>query len=140
MGLLGKEIMQRFGFSSYCRRGPRQSAGALVIVFLFGGCAGGPPVRFVGTISPLSGSCDPPGRAVLTRTPGHVQFVPFDGVIILQGSISQAGTIDASLAVRGTGTAPRRLQFNGQLQRTRISGTYITPRCRYLVELAAPAG
>jgi len=139
LGSVGKEKMQQRCFSSYPRQSLRKWAAPSAVIILLGSCAAGPPSRYAGTLTPISGTCDQPGRAILTRTEHHVQFVPYDGVIILPGVISQAGEIRAALAARGTATPLVPLLFSGQVRGNRITGTYSTPRCRYAADLAPVA-
>jgi hypothetical protein len=137
VGLVGKEKMLHIRFSSYGRRWTVKRAAAAAILLVAASCAEGPPHEYSGKLTPIAGTCDPPGRAILTRTDNQIQFVPRDGVVILPGTIGASGQIEAALALRGTDRAASKLQFIGQLRGPRVAGTYTTPRCQYSVDLSA---
>jgi hypothetical protein len=135
LGRLGKEKMQLKSFLSYLR----QAAGlAPLCCVVLVACVPSLPNKFVGDLRPVGGSCDKGNRAVLTRAGSSVMFAPQDGVLVLDGRLSGKGEVSASLEVRGMNRAPYRLVFTGKVQEDRILGTYVTPRCRYDVTLAAP--
>ncbi|MEJ0047571.1 MAG: hypothetical protein WDN04_16685 [Rhodospirillales bacterium] len=102
------------------------------------GCAASRPDHFTGTLQPQGGACDPPSRAWLTLTDTHVHFTPREGVITLDGSLAADGTMQADAIANGMDHTPYRQSFTGRLIGDQVTGTYITPRCRYAVTLSAP--
>ncbi len=104
------------------------------------GCADDAPSRYAGSLAPLAGTCDDSTRTLLVRHASSVEFVPQDGVLILHGTVDQAGNIAAAHDMRGATQGPYRLTFTGKLVADRITGIYVTPRCRYQVTLARVSG
>ncbi len=107
----------------------------LMILPLLAGCAGEERVTYAGELSPKSGTCDPPGRAMLIRHGRYVQFTPRQGVLILDGQIAPDGQVTASLDTQGADRKPYHLTLQAQLTTNLVTGTYITPSCRYAVAL-----
>ncbi len=113
---------------------------ALVLGAALAGCANEPPTRYAGSLVPLSGTCDATTRTLLVRHASSVEFVPQDGVLILRGAVDAAGNIKAAQDMRGATQGPYRLTFTGKLAADKVTGTYVTPRCRYGVKLALVSG
>jgi hypothetical protein len=134
LGQLGKEKMQRRRLLSYAQQAP--GLVAFLATALLAACATGLPSKFVGTLLPVAGSCDEGNRAVVTRAGSSIMFLPQDGVLVLDGRLSDNGEVSASVAVRGINHVPYRLVFTGKVRENQIVGTYVTPRCRYNVTLA----
>lgn len=96
--------------------------------------------RWIGTVKPVSGSCDPASQATLNiesgRTPPYTAiFTPTDGVLALHGKSDGIGQVTADLHTVGMNHQPYALAFNGTRDGDLIRGTYTTPRCRSNVEL-----
>ena len=72
----------------------------------------------------------------LTLRKSAFVFAPDSGTIILTGHLT-AGQLAASLTLPGADKKPYPVTFAANLNATTISGTYITPRCRYAVSLHA---
>ncbi len=113
-----------------------QSVLVLVTLALFG-CSADAPVTYAGDLTPTAGTCDPPGRAVLIRRGHYIQFTPRQGVLILDGQVSPAGQIAAETTAPGADRKPYCLALSATLSGQTVSGTYVTPRCRYTVEMRA---
>jgi hypothetical protein len=106
---------------------------------LIASCAAERPDHFAGVLQPQAGTCDPPGRAKLVLNGSHVLFTPREGIIILDGAVAADGTIRATATSNGMDRTPYRQTFTGNLAGDRVSGSYMTPRCRYTVTLMATA-
>ena len=96
--------------------------------------------RWIGSVKPAAGTCDPASQAVLTieagRTPPYaVMFSPTAGVLTLHGTSDGANQVAADLRATGMNHQPYVLAFSGTRTGERITGTYVTPRCRSEVEL-----
>jgi hypothetical protein len=136
---MGKEKNHQNGIISYMRVWPPAIAAlSLTMVAFAAGCAAGRPDHFAGLLQPQTGTCDPPGLAELILHDTHVLFTPHEGIISLTGVLAADGSIRASVTASGMDHTPYRQTFVGNLAGDRVIGTYITPRCRYLVNLAAP--
>jgi hypothetical protein len=139
LGQVGKEKMHRIRLLSYFATNRPSVAALLAAAGLLSACAGGPPSTYVGTLTPVAGTCDVLNRASLNRNGETVQFTPQEGVTVLEGTISPSGAITASAQTMGMNRQPYRLAFTGVLHGQTMTGTYVTPRCRYTVLLnAAP--
>lgn len=122
------------GFLSYARFGARHPVLPLaVLAAALTGCAS--DTSYAGKLAPLAGACDITNRATLQRHGNVVQFTPQDGVLTLDGTITSAGQITAAQQTLGMDRKPYRLSFEGQLTGSTVTGTYVTPRCRYQVAL-----
>ena len=117
-------------------RTPRLISQTLLPVLLLAACAANAPVTYAGKITPQSGTCDPPGRAVLIKRGRDLEFTPTQGVLILAGQITPSGDITAVFAGPGADHKPYLLKLTATLAGQAIDGTYVTPRCRYAVHLA----
>jgi hypothetical protein len=106
------------------------------MLLILSGCAGDDRFTYAGDLTPTSGSCEPPGRAMLIRHGRYVQFTPRQGVLILDGQIAPDGQVTASLDTQGADRKPYHLILRAQLAANQVTGTYITPRCRYAVSLS----
>jgi hypothetical protein len=102
-------------------------------------CSSGGTLTYTGLLVPRAGACDASTRAVLLRKKSHVQFVPKDGVIVLEGSFSGNDFV-ASRQLVDMNHAPYSLRFTGQMHGDHIIGAYVTPRCRYDIDLAPASG
>lgn len=96
--------------------------------------------RWVGTVKPVAGTCDPVSQAVLvieaSRTPPYsALFSPTAGVLALQGTSDGTGQVTADLHGTGMNHQPYVLSFAGARTGDAITGIYISPRCRAEVEL-----
>jgi hypothetical protein len=131
LGYLGKEKMLRSGFLSYTRH----YAGLLSCGIVSAGCSTDLPRKYVGDLQPVAGTCDNGNRAILTRTGYSILFEPQEGVIMLNGKLSESGAVAASIEVPGVNHVGYRLAFTGHLDGDRILGTYVTLHCRYQVTL-----
>lgn len=107
----------------------------LISLLILAGCAGEERVTYAGDLTPKSGTCDPPGRAMLSRHGRYVQFTPRQGVLILDGQVTPDGQVTASLDTPGADPKPYHLSLTAQLTANTVTGTYTTPRCRYAVSL-----
>ena len=129
--------MQYIRLLSYFTLNCPAGAALLAATCLLTACAGGPPTAYVGKLTPLAGTCDVLNRATVNRNGETVQFTPQEGVTVLEGTISRSGAIAASAQTMGMNRQPYRLAFTGVLHGQTMSGTYVTPRCRYSVLLQA---
>lgn len=91
--------------------------------------------RWIGTVEPVSGNCDPASQAVLDIEPGRTPpyaaiFTPTGGVLALHGSSDGISKVDADLHTIGVNHQPYTMAFSGTRNGDSIEGTYITPRCR----------
>jgi hypothetical protein len=98
-------------------------------------CGGDQAVTYAGDLTPMAGSCDPPGRAVLIKRGAYVSFTPTQGVLILNGQIGPDGHLTASADTSGADRQPYHLKLDAAVAGPAIAGTYVTPRCRYAVKL-----
>jgi hypothetical protein len=98
-------------------------------------CATRAAITYAGDLTPQSGTCDPPARAILVTRGRDLQFTPTQGVLILPGQITPSGHIEAALQTQGADRKPYLLKLTATLTGQAISGTYVTPRCRYAVHL-----
>jgi hypothetical protein len=113
---------------------------AAVALTIVTACSPDLPRRYSGDLVPFAGTCDEGGRAVLDRAGSAIVFAPKEGVVTLSGRISSSGTVTAMRELPGMNHATYKLVFTGQLAGGGISGTYVTPRCRYNVQLHAVSG
>ena len=123
--------MQHIRFLSY------RPLAALAAAAFLSACAASTPTTYTGTLAPLAGTCDVLNRATLQRHAETVQFTPQDGVMVLEGTITPSGDISATEQTTGMDRKPYRLVFTGRVQGQAITGTYVSPRCRYTVSLQA---
>lgn len=115
----------------------------LLIAFSVSACASNPvglQGRWVGTVKPISGTCDPASQAVLNievgRTPPYeAVFAPTGGVLTLHGASDGVSQVAADLHTTGMNHQPYVVAFKGTKVGESIVGTYITQRCRSDVEL-----
>ncbi len=113
---------------------------ALFAAACLAACAGGDPGPFAGSLRPTAGTCDPPGRAVLTIADSYVHFTPREGVITLDGRIAPNGAIEAQLASTTPDRHPYTLRCSGQMKGDKVTGTFVTPRCTYEANLSSRGG
>ena len=125
LGQTGKEKMHKLSLISQA-----------TILALLAACAADAPVTYAGTLTPQSGACDPTSRAVLIKRGRDLQFTPSQGVLILSGQVTPSGGIAAALSTPGADHKPYQLKLAATLAGDTITGAYLTPRCRYKVQLA----
>jgi hypothetical protein len=113
------------------------AARIFILTLPLAACAGDAPITYTGTLIPSAGTCDLTNRATLQRHGANLQFTPQDGVLVLDGTVSPTGTISASETTSSMDRKPYHLTFTGQVHGTSVTGTYVTPRCRYAVALTA---
>lgn len=137
LGYLGKEKILGGGVFSCasCFVGFLPCGSALLLGLA--ACATGLPRKFVGELQPVAGTCDSGNRATLTRSGSSILFEPQEGVIVLNGTLSQTGEAAASVEMPGMNHVAYRLNFTGHVDGDRILGTYVTLHCRYRVTLRA---
>ena len=135
---MGKEKILLNGIISYTPpRRRRLTAPSLGFAALAAACAAGPPDHFADLLQPQAGTCDPPSRAELILNNSHVLFTPREGIISLDGMLAADGTIRAAIVTNGMDHTPYRQTFIGSLIGDKATGSYTTPRCRYVVTLTA---
>ncbi len=86
------------------------------------------------TPDPASPGC-PSGRASLTSRRAGALFNPNEGTQTLAGTITRAGTVMATRSTVGVDKMPYNATLAARLEDGSVTGTYITPRCRYTVRL-----
>jgi len=90
--------------------------------------------NYAGQMRPLAGTCDPASQAVLSLRNNTIIFAPASGTIFLRGALTGA-TANAQLTLTDPDKHPYQLTFRAVLDGKTMSGTYVTPRCRYAVTL-----
>ena len=121
------------------RTWPRRLFPGLCVIVPLAGCVVAPTGangRWVGPLTPSSGTCDSASQAVLLVSPRDVTFAPDGGVLLLRGHVDEHGHVTADLRITGLNHQPYLLVFNGELHDGHIAGAYVTPRCRATVTLA----
>ena len=81
-----------------------------------------------------SASC-PPGRASLVSRRASALFTPNEGTQTLNGTITPEGTITATRSTTGADKKPYAVTLAARMADGSITGTFVTPRCRYAVRL-----
>ena len=118
----------------------RAAAGLLGSTLLaLSGCISAPigtNGRWVGPLTPVAGTCDPAATAVLLVSPKSATFSPDNGILLLRGHADAPNHVTADLRTTGMNHQPYVVSFEGTLQGGRITGTYLTPRCRSSVTLS----
>lgn len=107
------------------------------------GTGSGYDQRYTGLMTPTGGAhCDPaaPAMLILSSRSHAVSFIPGDGVLVIQGTIAADGSIGASLNTQPPGHPPFRLTLAAVLAGEHVTGTYLTPLCRYRLALAPAEG
>ncbi len=108
----------------------------LPALLVLAACTGLAETRtYAGPQRPIAGACDPASHATLTRRGTSIVLAPNDGTLTLQGMLA-GSELSASTTLTGADKHPYRLTFAGQLAGTQITGTLVTPRCRYALNLA----
>lgn len=115
----------------------------LLLALALSACASSPTGmqgRWVGSVKPVAGTCDPASQAVLTieigRTPPYAAtFLPTAGVLALHGTSDGADQVAADLHATGMNHQPYVFAFSGTRTGDTITGTYLSQRCRSEVEL-----
>ena len=97
--------------------------------------------RWVGTVTPVSGTCDPASHALLMITPADkppytAMFSPTGGVLTLHGSSDGVDHVTADSDAPGMNHQPYVLRFDATRQADTLTGTYLSPRCRANVVLS----
>jgi len=90
--------------------------------------------NYSGDLRPIAGTCDPPSEALLTLRNTTIIFAPASGTTLLRGKID-GQVASADLKLIDPGKQPYHLSFQGVLNGRIITGTYVTPRCRYAATL-----
>ena len=128
----------------HTRPSPRTSTvTALLTALATSACANSPTGlqgRWIGEVKPISGTCDLGSQAVLTiesggKSPYSAIFAPTGGVLTLHGNSDGISRVDADLHATGANHQSYILVFTGNKAGNLILGTYITQRCRSVVEL-----
>lgn len=133
---MGKEKIRQIGVLSH----PLVLAlVCAVLAVQIASCSADPTRTYTGSLVPRAGACDVSTRAVLLRNKSRVQFVPKDGVIVLEGTLVGIDIV-ASHQLIDMNHTPYSLRFTGQMRGDHITGSYVTPRCRYDIDLAPVAG
>ena len=153
MGFMGKSHHMRSAsfhdalriMTTHCLKSDRSSDARISLLLVLGvsACASNPvgmQGRWVGTVKPISGTCDPASQAVLTIRSGSAPpyaaiFAPTGGVLTLRGNSDGNSQVAADLHTTGMNHQPYVLAFSGNRNGDLITGTYITQRCRSDVEL-----
>ncbi len=122
----------------------------LLLPLLVPACAGGAPtpVRYTGP-APQCGRSEGGGvTATLTRLGRGFAFAPYDGSLVVDGSVAPDGTLAGTLALRpaeekpagGTAAhgarAPQTLSVSGRLTQESVTLTYAAPGCAAQLTLA----
>jgi len=111
----------------------------LLLTLLLTACASAatPDARYVGSETPMipSGLCKP-GRAALRMRDGNVLFVPDEATWTLTGMADHSGTLRAERIGHGVSKQSYLTRFTGTWTAEAVSGTYVTPRCTYSIQLA----
>ena len=153
MGLMGKryrasheEFLYAFETRAATSPAARRSfvpCHLLALAVALSACANNPTGiqgRWVGTVKPVAGTCDPASQAVLTietgRTPPYAAiFSPTAGVLTLHGTSDGTGQVAADLHATGMNHQPYVLSFTATRAGDAITGIYVSSRCRAEVEL-----
>jgi hypothetical protein len=135
LGQVGKEKMQAHGKKSDRVLTPGLTALLLAALSGASACSGTPTVTYTGEVRPLAGVCEPTQHGILTITGSAVQFGPSQGVTILKGRLGAGGTLTAASDAPGMDRKPYHLSLTSTVQGDAVTGTYVTPRCRYSVNL-----
>ena len=111
------------------------------LVIGLAGCANQPSANFAGLMAPHQGECNLSDSsqarvlASLNQRGDDVEFIPNNGVVILEGHIDRAGHILAQSNMPGADHKPFVQVFDGQLAGDHVTGEFATPRCRATVSL-----
>ena len=112
-----------------------------LLLMMLAACAAPNDGHFVGTVTTTQGICglgfDAQGKAQATlMVRGEaVQFIPSDGVLVLDGHVNGAGHVLAGSNATGADKKPFPQVFEGDRDGERVRGTFATPRCRASVDL-----
>ena len=101
------------------------------------GCAGvlpGSTVRYTGHIVP-EGTCGAESPATLVVRGGRFDFTPTDGVLLIAGTVAEDGTVAGQLITPGVDRKPFAMKLAAKIVGAEVTGSYITPRCRFTVAL-----
>ena len=90
--------------------------------------------RYTGTLTPET-ACGSAGPATLTVLDGHAEFAPNDGAVVVPGEVAADGTLSGWLVLPGTDKKPFPLKLEGKVTKDVATGSYITPRCRFVLLL-----
>lgn len=122
-----------------CSRASRRVAGLAPLIgasaAVLAGCGPHPLTYSERYAGRLSGCEDVP--ASLVRTGDSFSFAPGDGVLVIRGTVSPDGGIDAVLNTQPAGKPAFVLRVSGRLERTRAVLDYTTPRCAAHAVLSA---
>ncbi len=111
---------------------------AMAVLLALAGCAGvlpGADARYTGHIVPES-ACGTEAPATLVVRRSRFTFTPTDGVLLIAGDMAGDGTLAGQLTTPGVDHKPFTMTFAARIAGTEVSGTYVTPRCRFRVTLS----
>jgi hypothetical protein len=108
----------------------------VILLPAFACACSAPTLNYAGTLRPVAGTCDAQSQAVLTRRDTTILFAPAAGTLTLHGRLNDQKTLAAVLTLQDPNKQPYRLVFQGRLDGNHVSGTYVTPRCHYAVDLS----
>ncbi len=108
-----------------------------VLLAALAGCT--PPVtpnlRFTGPLTPQSASATcQPSRAMLQIRNGTMQFVPDEGIWVVEGGAEADGGLLGTRAAAGADRKGYATRFDGHWTRGHATGIYRTPRCSFTFE------
>lgn len=97
-----------------------------------------PTTRFTGTVTPTSsGPLCPSSKASLQIREQTIIFAPDEGTWVLTGTLSPDNSLIADKSRIGSNNQIYDTTFEGRLVQDKITGTYKTPRCTFIVALAS---
>ena len=110
-----------------------------VLLLLLAACASPKPTNdgeWFGDMTPDQAApyC-PPGRASLVLRDAAALFTPNEGTQVLSGTITPEGTVAVTRSTTGADKKPYTVTLTARAENGSITGTYATPRCRYMVRL-----
>ncbi len=111
----------------------------LLPILLLAACAPDitPDARYIGSTTPTAPSdlCKP-SRAVLRIRNGEIIFTPDETTWTLAGKADANGALQAEHIGNGANKQPYPTRLTGTWTANAATGTYTTPRCSYVVQLA----
>jgi len=90
--------------------------------------------RYTGTLTPET-ACGTAGRATLTVMDGRAEFAPNDGALLVPGGVAADGTLSGRIERTGADNKPYPLTLEGKVTEEVATGSYLTPRCRFVLLL-----
>lgn len=110
----------------------------MAILLALAGCADvlpGSDARYTGHIVP-EGTCGTEAPATLVVRRPRFTFTPTDGVLLIAGEVALDGTLAGQLTTPGVDHRPFTMTLAARIAGREVSGTYVTPRCRFRVALS----